>query len=232
MKPLVRALLAVALAVAPRAALAQSRDPLSETDQLLKEAVKTPAWSVAKAAPRTAGGLAAEPADFCVSNQSSGPKGMPSFQNFSCTNGVKIDWLRRFCFTSRCTQSLAEDAVALLRGKGYELLGWYYFGGRAEAWNGHAVFRRAGLSGPGKESHCLALRNDMGPDGVLYRIDCGDGAVTTLKTAEPSDGTSAIERYMGGRGYELLGPFAEEIERGEDDRAALRYALFRRRAQP
>lgn len=202
----------------PRRAVA---DPLSAAETALRESVLAPSavrrqTVVAKATPPQARASA----DYCVARGSTGPEGMPDFFNFHCTGGVKIPFMRRWCWTLSCLDSFAVDMKAMMRGAGYELAETFHFQAKPASWNGYSVFKKAGSP---RESYCLALRySSQKPDGARYSIDCGDGAVTSLTVAEPGNGTSAAERYMAERGYEPAGRFEEDDRRFSP-------ALFRRR---
>ncbi|MBI4346682.1 MAG: hypothetical protein HY553_07485 [Elusimicrobia bacterium] len=206
------------------AVAAHAGDPLADADRSLRAAARATAagFAARSAAVAAPAPQPATAADYCVLSNDTGAEGMPDFRVFTCTNGVKIASMRRWCWTGRCSAGFTEDAMAVLRGKGYELVGAYLQRGRTETWAGQRVFQRAGLSKATREQHCLAQRW-VHRGKAKYSVDCADGAVIALDVDEPNDGTAAIEAYLANRGCELVGRF----ELDDDHYGPL---LFRQRA--
>ena len=208
--------ISISLALLAALSLPAAADPLVEADALLRHSVRAAAAglgrSAAAAAPAAAPQSAPAPS-YCTGYIGSGPEGMPAIYHTFCTDGVAIASWSRWCWTERCRVGMEADTKAKMSGMGLEYLGSFLAAGRTYPAAGWPVFRKAGLSHDAKGSYCLVLRSPLygGSKGKAhYRVDCADGADSTLDIAEPGDGTSGIEGYLGKLGYVLAARFPRD----------------------
>lgn len=166
-------------------------------------------------------------ADYCVVFHDTGAEGMPDFFKFSCTNGVEIPMVRRWCWRSKCLDSFAAETKEMMVAKGYAEAAAFYFNGRREAWNTSWVFQKASAAPIADARYCLAFRQGSSRSTQTdYRIDCSDGAVTDFEADEPNNGTAKIAQYMAEKNYEQVGGSFQVSRDGSSP------VLFRRKPLP